>query len=78
MSESSNSKGLQGRTSDHKTVVPRLFSLNRSAEYLGVSYWTVRDYIFRGELPSVKLGRRVLIDVRDLDALIAKYKEIWF
>lgn len=78
MSESSNGKGFQGSTSDHKTVAPRLFSLNRSAEYLGVSYWTVRDYIFRGELPSVKLGRRVLIDVRDLDALIAKYKEIWF
>ncbi len=78
MSESRRNKGLETSESDHKSVAPRLFSLNRSAEYLGVSYWTIRDYIFRVELPSVKLGRRVLVDVRDLDALVDKYNEVWF
>ena len=77
-SEESKEKGLEGSNADNKTVAPRLFSLKRAAEYLGISYWTIRDYIFRGELPSVRLGRRVLVDVRDLDALVEKYKEVWF
>ena len=78
MSESGNGRRFQGREADTKSAVPRLFSLKRAADYLGVSYWTIRDYIFRGELPSVRLGRRVLVDVRDLDALVEKYKEVWF
>ncbi len=78
MSEGLASKKLQNSKANNKTVAPRLFSLKRAAEYLGISYWTIRDYIFRGELPSVRLGRRVLVDVRDLDALVEKYKEVWF
>jgi len=78
MPESTINTRLQTSKADNKTASPRLYSLKRAAEYLGVSYWTIRDYIFRGELPSVRLGRRVLVDVRDLDALVEKYKEVWF
>ena len=63
----------------------RLMRLPEAARYLSLSYWTVRDLIGSGEIPTVRLPspgtrdgrslRRILIDVRDLDALIAKWKE---
>jgi hypothetical protein len=70
------------RTRDSQSPV-RLLSLVESARYLGVSTYTVRDFIFTGLIPSVKLphaaqdGRvikRVLIDIKDLDELIFKSK----
>jgi hypothetical protein len=33
----------------------RLLSLNQAAEYTGLSYWTLRDYVLDGILPMVKL-----------------------
>lgn len=62
---------------DRQTNGPRLFSLKQAAAYLNVSYWTVRDLVFQGDLPSVRLGRRVLIDRHDLEALIEKSKEVF-
>ncbi len=82
----------------------RLVTMREAAEYLRLSYWTVRDYVANGTLPTVRLPatridtqprrngkptqrhvvpagdarlgtvRRVLIDVRDLDALIDSSK----
>ncbi len=64
---------------------PRLLDLRAAGRYLGLSYWTVRDLVFAGALPTVKLPcpragdgraiRRVLIDRRDLDALIERHRE---
>ncbi len=48
--------------------------VHAAADYLGVSHWTVRDFAWRGELPEVRLGRRLLFDMRDLDALIERNK----
>ena len=69
------------RLRDH----PRLLDLNAAAAYLGVSYWTIREYIFRGVISQVKLPhprdpdgrvlRRTLIDRQDLDEFIEKHKE---
>jgi excisionase family DNA binding protein len=63
----------------------RLMDLNSAAAYLGVSYWTVREWVFNGVLPSVKLPkprtkdgqvlRRILIDRPDLDKFIDANKE---
>jgi excisionase family DNA binding protein len=52
----------------------RLRSIRDTAEYLGVSTWTVREMIWRGELPHVRIGRRILLDIRDLEAFIARKK----
>lgn len=54
---------------------PRLMSLNEAADYLGVSYWHIRDLIDKGKLSKVQLGRRVLVDIRDADNLIEESKE---
>ena len=55
----------------------RLISVQDAGVYLGVSLWTIRAYISDGELPAVRAGRRVLLDIRDLDAWIerAKFRE---
>lgn len=67
----------------------RLLNLHQSADYLGVSYWSVRDYCLQGLIPTVQMPalrpregarptnsslRRVLIDRLDLDAFIAERK----
>jgi excisionase family DNA binding protein len=65
-------------------VPSRLTDLHGAAEYLGVSYWTVRDLVSAGEIPTVQPPaptgrrgqrlRRVLLDIRDLDAVIERWK----
>ncbi len=54
----------------------RLYSLPEAATYLGRSTWSVRRLIWSGELPSVRAGGRVHVDVRDMDEFIEKFKEV--
>jgi hypothetical protein len=63
-------------------LAPRLLDLEGTAVYLSVSTWTCRDLeaaqvIRRVRIPLPRGGevRRVLFDVRDLDALIERWKE---
>jgi excisionase family DNA binding protein len=53
---------------------PRLLSQQEAARYLGISYWTVRDLVFRREIPFIKIGRRILVDRLDLDAYLDRSK----
>lgn len=53
----------------------RLLGLTETATYLGVSPWTVRSLQWQGRLPRVDLGRRLLFDLRDLDALVDTAKQ---
>ena len=52
----------------------RLFTLNEAGAYIGLSHWRVRSLIYSG-LAYVRLGRRILIDLKDLDALIDSKKQ---
>jgi hypothetical protein len=79
--------GLDRGAADVTTAVPppRLLDLRAAGRYLSLSYWTVRDLVFAGTLPTVKLPcpragdgrsiRRALIYRRDLDALIEDHRE---
>lgn len=63
--------------------------MREAAQYLNLSYWTVRDYVLAERIPIVALPplrpregdkgkpslRRVLIDRRDIDAFIDACKE---
>ena len=42
---------------------------------LGVGLRTVDTWLAEGRLPYIKLGRRVLIDVRDFEAFIRDHKK---
>lgn len=55
-------------------ITPRLISQHEAAAYLGISYWTLRDLVFRGDIPYVRVKRRVLVDRLDLEAYIARCK----
>ncbi len=66
----------------------RLLNMREAASYVGVSYWSVRDWVLAGlirvvDLPALRPRdgetarrrfRRVLIDRRDLDAFIETRK----
>lgn len=67
---------------------PRLLPLRKGAEYLGVSPYTLRDWLAAGIIPSVVIDlptdqdgrkgdrfRKVLVDVLDLDRFIAQAKQ---
>jgi hypothetical protein len=71
-------------TPDPVRAPARLLTLKAAAERLGVSYWMARDLVIEGVLPHVRLPsprsgdgremRRILIDERDVERLIDRYK----
>lgn len=52
----------------------RLFTVPEAAYYLGRTVDALREIIWAGKLPYFKDGRRVLLDVRDLDDFIDRNK----
>jgi excisionase family DNA binding protein len=58
-----------------RDVHKRLLTLNEAGAYIGLSHWRVRSPIYSGQLAYVRLGRRILIDLKDLDALIDSKKQ---
>ena len=52
----------------------RLYNIDEAGEYLGRSVWSVRELMYKGTLPYVKVGRRVSFDINDLDRLIEMHK----
>ena len=52
----------------------RLYNVTEAAEYLGRSTWSVRRLIWSGALPTVRHGRRVQVDVWDMDSFIEQNK----
>jgi excisionase family DNA binding protein len=52
----------------------RLLSAEEAGEYLGIRKGTLYVWARKGTIPSVKIGRRLLFDVRDLDEMIERVK----
>lgn len=55
-------------------VRKRLYTIEEAGVYLGRSTWSVRRLIWGGTLPPVRHGRRVHIDIEDLDLFVQKNK----
>lgn len=55
-----------------KTMQKQLLSIEQTAEVLSISQWTVRLYVKRGSIPSVKIGTRRLIRASDVDRLVSE------
>ncbi len=55
---------------------PRLLPLKAAGELLGLSTWALRERIWAGQIPVVRFpgGRKLYIDVRDLDRFVEKNK----
>lgn len=57
---------------------PRMtISVDETADMLGISRWLAYDQIQRGELPAVRVGRRLRVPVRPLLALVGMTWEDW-
>lgn len=52
----------------------RLLDVKEAAAFLNVSTRTIWSMANSGELPPVRIRRRVLFDVHDLEAFISKAK----
>lgn len=53
----------------------RLFSLKDTSVYLGRSLNSVRQMLWDGKLPFIRDGKRIFIDVQDLDKWIERSKQ---
>lgn len=54
-----------------------LVAAKPAAEVLGVPYTTIRDLVFKGKLPVVKVGNAWYFDRRDLEQFIEQNKETY-
>lgn len=52
-------------------VVTQTMNIDTLAARLDVSPWTVRTWLRQGRVPFLKIGRRVLVRVEDVDALLS-------
>lgn len=50
----------------------RLYSLTEAATFLGRTPGAVRELVYRGKVPSVRIDRKMQFDVRDLEKLVAE------
>jgi len=65
------SSSLDARdTQSNVLITPRLVTIKQAAAYCSCSVWAIRDVIWSRELPACKIGRRYLVDRKDLDAFI--------
>jgi excisionase family DNA binding protein len=55
-------------------IQPTLLTVKNAAVYLGRSEQAIQHLVFERHLPVVRVGRRVHLDRRDLDAFIEKNK----
>ncbi len=62
------------RALDTTSTVRRLLSVKEAGLYLGLSPWTIRSLGWSGQIPEVRVGRRVLYDRQDLDRFVEASK----
>ena len=57
---------------------PRLLPLREAARYLGLSVWAMRERCWAGDLRVVRFkgGRKIFLDIRDLEKFIEQSKTI--
>jgi len=55
-------------------VIKRLYSIKEASVYLGRTEWAVREMIWAGKMPCIKDGRRILLDIEDMNKWIEKTK----
>jgi excisionase family DNA binding protein len=67
-------KKAQGISNPSCPLKKRLYSVPEAAEYLGRSAWSIRELIWNGSIPCVRMGRRVHLDIIDLDNWIERNK----
>ena len=55
---------------------PRLLPIKDAAQWLGLTVWAIRERIWSGQIPVIQFpgGRKMYIDINDLESFIQKNK----
>ena len=61
----------------HYSIPKRLFNVEEAAIYLGRTTCALREMIWAGKLSYVKDGKRILLDIKDMDEFIDRNKQIF-
>ena len=56
------------------SIKPRLLTVKEASVHLGRSIPSIRELIWGGTLPIVRVGRRIHLDLIDLDKWIEAHK----
>jgi hypothetical protein len=76
--ERQNRRDIQKAQGIANPLGPRLLPLKTAAQYLGLSLWALRERCWSGDLPVIRFpgGRKVYLDVNDLEKFIEESKTI--
>jgi len=61
------------KTADNN-IMKRYFSIKEISEYTSLPITTLYEWASQRRIPSIKIGRRVLFDLKDIDELMSKLK----
>jgi excisionase family DNA binding protein len=64
-------KPIQAATGE---LAPRLLSIKSAAAYLCCTIWAVRTLAWNRDVPSLKIGNKILFDKKDLDSFVERAK----
>ncbi len=57
-------------------IVKRYVGIKEASEYTSLPVKTLYEWAGTGRIPSVKIGRRVLFDLHDIDEVMTSLKRI--
>ena len=65
------------KTSSQNILIPRkrLYTLREAGDYLGRPVWGIRELIWSGKIPVIQDGRKMYLDIIDLDSYIERFKK---
>ena len=53
----------------------RLYSIKELTLEIGATEWFWRSQIWNGQLPNIQVGRKMLIDINDIEDFIQRHKK---
>jgi hypothetical protein len=58
----------------HNVPIKRLYSIKELVDRIGATEWFWRSQIWDGQLPYVQVGRKMFVDIMDIETFINKHK----
>ncbi len=60
--------------SNYEVITERYVDIKRVSRYTSLPVKTLYEWAGQGRIPSIKMGRRVLFDLHDIDQVMASLK----
>jgi hypothetical protein len=58
----------------HNVPTKRLYSIKELVAEIGATEWFWRSQIWDGQLPCVQVGRKMFVDINDIETFIQQHK----